>query len=82
MNEVLPDPTDGRVHFYRDATGRLLVSQLSVTYTSTRVWASLGWLDRDEFNVGFPGWMRDVSIRQLVTFPLTEVEIVDKEETK
>lgn len=82
MIRDMPDPKDGRVHFYRDADDRLFVSQPSLADRSTRVWAYLGRLDRNWFNVGFPGWMSRVSIAQLVTFPLVEVEIVNKEEAK
>ena len=82
MNEILPDPKDGRVHIYRDADDRLFVSQLSLADQSARVWAFLGGLGRDEFNAGFPGWRTARGIVGCVAFPLVEVEIVDKEETK
>jgi len=76
----LPCPKDGRVHIYRDADDRLFVSQPSLDDKSARVWAFLGWLGRDEFNVGFPGWTTPEIISISIEFPLTEVEIVDKEE--
>ena len=82
MNRVLPEPKDGRVHIYRDADDRLFVSQLSLADQSARVWAFLGGLGRDEFNVGFPGWRTARGIVRGVAFPLVEVEIVDKEEAK
>ena len=82
MNEDMPDPTDGRVHFYRDADDRLFVSQPSLTDVDVRVWSLMGRLNRDWFNAGFPGWRTARGIVRCVAFPLVEVEIVDKEETK
>ena len=76
----LPCPKDGLVHIYRDADDRLFVSQMSLDDKSERVWAFLGWLGRDDFNVGFPGWTTPEIISISIEFPLTEVEIVDKEE--
>lgn len=78
MKKILPEPSDGLVHFYRDADDRLFVSQPSLDDKSARVWAFLGWLGRDDFNVGFPGWRTARGIVRCVEFPLTEVEIVDK----
>ena len=80
ITKNMPDPKDGRVHIYRDADDRLFVSQMSLDDQSARVWAFLGWLGRDDFNVGFPGWTTQEIISISIEFPLTEVEIVDKEE--
>lgn len=82
MNRVLPEPTDGRVHIYRDADDRLFVSQPSLADQSERVWAFLGRLNRDWFNAGFPGWTMPEIIAINITFPLTEVDVADKEGTE
>ena len=82
MIRDMPDPSDGRVHIYRDADDRLFVSQPSLADQSERVWAFLGRLDRGVFNVGFPGWRTARGIVRGVAFPLVEVHIVDKEEAR